>query len=138
MVRIIKWLMIIVIGLPVAGVALILLITSFLMTDETSEALRASASPSWIDRARLVRAQVESVEGVSKTDLAVLDDRLDIHIASVLPGEAREVASIICEMNDRKFDMDRPFVVAVYLLINEDTPAARCAIRPAPDTSTAS
>lgn len=53
---------------------------------------------------------------------------LDVHIGSMLPGDARSVANGACEFGRQNMKWQKPWTVQVFLVVGE-RPAATCTVR---------
>ena len=64
------------------------------------------------------------------TDVAAWDGAHDVAISSLLPGDAREIATGVCSLSQAQFagQWKRRWELRVFILTSSDRPAATCTL----------
>lgn len=96
----------------------------------TTKAAAAPEKPTDVDAAFTLVNLLQSRNLIMDGDVSGWNHTIDLHISSLLPGDARDTANVVCQQARRlhKWDPARNWTVRVFLTINSKTPAGRCNI----------
>jgi hypothetical protein len=61
-----------------------------------------------------------------RAEVSGWNQSLEVHISSLLPGDARAFAQEVCKASNQKFRLKDAWTLRVFILVNEQTPAAVC------------
>lgn len=88
----------------------------------------APAIASDVENAYKLGEAIKRAGFATEYDVSGWGSELDIHISSVLPGDARDVANATCQFGRENMVWQSPWTVRVFLVVG-DRPAATCTVR---------